>query len=235
MKIGLLKCDTVKEQLRHNHGDCSDFFISLFSECAPDISLRIYDIQRGHYPDSLDECEGYVTTGSRNSVYDNEPWILRFKEFVHEMYEEKAKLVGICFGHQMIAEALGGKCEKSPRGWGVGVKKVKIISRKEWMKPELDSCSLIVSHLDQVCDLPEGSEVLGTSEHCPNAMFALGDHFLGIQGHPEFTPAYVEALMLSRLDRIGRSTVEEARKTLGGKVHREIITRWIENFLKGVS
>ena len=65
MKIGLLKCDTVKEQFRHIHGDCSDFFVSLFSECVPDISLQVYDIQRGHYPDSLDECEGYVTTGSQ--------------------------------------------------------------------------------------------------------------------------------------------------------------------------
>jgi len=233
LKIGLLKCDTVKEELLHISGDCSDFFIDLFSRYAPDVSLKVYDVQRGDYPDSIDECDGYVTTGSAYSVYDDEPWITRFRDFVVELYRGGAKLVGICFGHQMIAEALGGKCERAPGGWGVGVKNVRIVSKKPWMRPELDSYSIIVSHLDQVCGLPEGSEVLGTNGYCPNSMFIVGDQFLGIQGHPEFSAAYTDALMLSRLEKIGSAEVKDARKSLEKEVHSDIITRWIENFLRG--
>lgn len=232
MKIGLLKCDTVRKEHLHIAGDCSDFFVDLFSKYAPGLSLKIYDVQRGLYPDSLDECDGYLTTGSACSVYDDEPWIGRFRDFFVELYRAGPKLVGICFGHQMIAEALGGKCERSRRGWGVGVKNVRIVSKKAWMQPELDSYNLIVSHLDQVCRLPEGSEVLGTSEYCPNSMFIVGDRFLGIQGHPEFTHPYADALLLARLERIGPDVVQKARKSLETEVHREIIARWIENFFR---
>jgi GMP synthase (glutamine-hydrolysing) len=151
---------------------------------------------------------------------------------VRELYESETKLVGICFGHQMIADALDGKCEKAPNGWGVGIKTVRIVSTKPWMKPKVDSYNLIVSHLDQVTHLPTGSEVLGTNEHCPNAMFTVGDHFLGIQGHPEFTVPYIDALVLSRLERIGQPAVDEARESLTKEVHADILTTWIENFFR---
>ncbi len=232
MKIGLLKCDTVKEELRRIYGDCSDAFIDLFSQYAPEVSLEIYDVQNGHYPASLDECRGYMTTGSASSVYEKEPWIRRLNEFVGKLYKNKVAFVGICFGHQMIAEAIGGKCTRAENGWGVGIKNVRIISKKPWMQPELDSYNLIVSHRDQVCELPGGSEVLGTNEHCPTSMFMVDEHFLGIQGHPEFTAPYAEALLLSRVEKIGRSMVEEARKTLQEKADSEIITRWIVNFFR---
>jgi len=234
LKIGLLKCDTVKRELIHISGDCSDFFVDLFARHAPDISLKIYDVKKQQYPASLDECDGYITTGSASSVYDDEAWIHRLREFVKELYDDDKKFVGICFGHQMIAEALSGKCLESEQGWGVGVKQVKIISRKAWMDPPLDEYRLIVSHLDQVCRLPEGSEVLGTNEYCPNAMFMVGEHFLGIQGHPEFTAPYADALILSRIEKIGRSTVDEARESLKEETQHEIITHWIENFFRTV-
>jgi GMP synthase-like glutamine amidotransferase len=232
LKIGLLKCDTITGKLREILGDCSDAFITLFARYAPDIFFQVYDIQNGDYPDSLDECAGYLATGSRYSVYDNDPWILRFRDFVAELYRNEVKFVGICFGHQMIAEALGGKVSKSDRGWGIGGKNVRIIKKKSWMQPELDSYSLLLSHMDQVNELPEGGEALGTNEHCPNSMFTVGDHILGIQAHPEYTTAYAEALMLSRLDRIGRELVEHAQESLEEETHQDIITHWIENFFK---
>ncbi len=233
MKIGLLKCDTVKDELLHIAGDCSDFFIELFSRCAPDLSLTVYDVRRERYPDSLDECDGYMTTGSAASVYDDEPWIRRLHDFVRKLYDNRKKFVGVCFGHQLIAEALDGKCEKAECGWGVGLKRVRIVSKKSWMKPELDSYSLIVSHLDQVCRLPEESEVLGANEYCPNSMFIVSERFLGIQGHPEFTVPYADALYLSRLERIGQADVDKACQSLKEEMHSEIIARWIENFFRG--
>jgi GMP synthase-like glutamine amidotransferase len=232
LKIGLLKCDTVKSELMHIAGDCSDFFIDLFAAHAPGISLKIYDVNRLEYPASLDECDGYMTTGSASSVYDDEPWIGRLREFVVELYESGTKFVGICFGHQMIAEALGGKCLRAGQGWGVGVKRVEIVAKKAWMQPPLSEYRLIVSHLDQVCRLPEGSEILGANDYCPNSMFMVGEHFLGIQGHPEFTIPYTDALLLSRLERIGQPMVDEARESLGLETQHTVIVRWIENFFR---
>ena len=230
MKIGLLRCDGALEELLPIADDYPDAFKRIFSAYAPDISLRIYDVQHGDYPRSLDECDGYISTGARYSVYEKEEWIIDFLDFIKALCKDKIKFVGICFGHQAIAEALDGKCAASETSWGVGVKQVKIVKRKKWMQPELDCYNLLVSHMDQVMQLPSDSEVLGTNQHCPNSMIAVGNHFLGLQAHPEFTPDYLKGLMFSRVDRIGQETVDKAIKTLETPLHTDIITRWIRNF-----
>ncbi len=230
MNIGLLRCDSALEELLPISGDYPEAFKRIFSAYAPDISLKIYDVQHGEFPSSLDECDGYISTGARYSVYDKQTWIIALLDFIKTLYKEKIKFAGICFGHQAIAEALDGSCGASENGWGVGVKQVTIVKKKKWMQPELESFNLLVSHMDQVLQLPSNSEVLGTNRHCPNSMIAVGDHFLGIQAHPEFTPQYIKGLMRSRVDRIGEETVEKAVKTLEMPLHTDIITRWIRNF-----
>ncbi len=230
MKIGLLRCDKVLNELLPIAGDYPEAFENIFSAYARDISLQVYDVLNGEYPDTLDECHGYITTGSKSSVYEKEKWITDLLGFIKSLYTHNIKFVGICFGHQLIAEALGGKCAESENGWGIGVKQVKIVKKKTWMQPELESYNLLVSHVDQIVKLPPDNEVLGTNDHCPNSMFTVGDRFLGIQAHPEFTPAYAEALMLSRIDRIGADMVATARESLSMELHIGAITCWIRNF-----
>src|SRR5215217_7450772 len=112
MKVGLLECDHVREELLHIAGDYRQMFPALFSQVAPDWEFRFYGVCNGHFPESAGECDLYICTGSKFSVYDEEDWILRLKDFVKEIYESGKKYAGICFGHQMLAEALGGKVEK---------------------------------------------------------------------------------------------------------------------------
>ncbi len=232
MKIGLLQCDHVSPENRAAFGDYSDFFETLFRQYAPEIIFELFDVQQNEYPEKPDQYAGFIGTGSSRSVWENEDWINRFKKFVRDLYHNGNKFIGICFGHQMIAEALGGKCEKSDRGWGVGVKKVVICREKNWMKPKQDSYHLIVSHQDQVIKLPEKAEVLGGNEHCPHSMITVGSHFLGIQAHPEFTPAYSRKLMQSRISRIGLKTVQGAEKTLQGRTDEGLVTQWMANFFR---
>ena len=146
MRIGLLNCGNVQSDLIHIAGEYADMFKKLFDGFKTRIELIIYDITRNQYPSSLDEVEAYISTGSKYSVYDNREWIKQFSEFVINLYRHKKKFVGICFGHQMIAHALGGRTSKSERGWGVGLKKVRIIKNMTWMEPTLKEYELYVTH-----------------------------------------------------------------------------------------
>jgi GMP synthase-like glutamine amidotransferase len=207
-------------------------FSSLFAMHNPLVTLKFYDIQKGQYPKSLDECHGYISTGSRFSVYDNLKWVTEFSDFVRLLYQCEKKFVGICFGHQMIAHALGGKVEKSTTGWEVGIKRVNIFERAGWMSPELDYYDLPVSHQDQVADLPKGSCLLGTNPFSKYSMYMVGKSALGIQAHPEIPPEYLKVLLSARKERIGKEKIEKAYKTLNRKTHQKVIVEWITRFLQ---
>lgn len=232
MIIGLLQCDHVSEQFQHIIPDYPQAFQDLFAKHAPDIHLRVYDVCHGELPQSVDECQGYLTTGSRHSVYDNVDWIHQLAEFVRQIHAHNAKFVGICFGHQMIAFALGGKVAKSDHGWGIGTKPVTLQETPAWMTPNQSEYRLLLSHQDQVLDIPNGGRVLGGNEHCPISMLGVGSHMLGIQAHPEFTTEYAQALMQSRVERIGAKTVEDAQQTLSDKTDEAAVVQWIDAFFK---
>lgn len=206
-RIGLLVCDHVSPEFDHISGDYPDMFQNLVGS-APDVELVPYDLAAGEFPASPDECDGWLTTGSRHSVYDPVRWIERLADLTRDIVASGRPFVGVCFGHQMIAHALGGRVERAARGWGVGVKEVRVAEPPEWLG--LDDYRVLNSHADQVTELPEGAVVLGGNDHCPVSLMALGDNVVGIQGHPEFVPAYVEALVRARRGTVIPDDVCEA-------------------------
>ncbi|MBL8231519.1 MAG: hypothetical protein JNL98_23690 [Bryobacterales bacterium] len=229
MKIGLLLCDHVAEPLRGIAGDYDEMFRRWLGGVFPDAQWRDYDLTVGDRPRSAMDCDLYVTTGSKASVYDDEPWIHAFAELVRAIAEARQPLVGVCFGHQMIAHALGGRTAKSPRGWGIGVHTFDVIAPRPWMSPARDRFSLLLSCQDQVERLPEGARVLASSEHCPVALYEVG-HMIGVQGHPEWTPAYASALLEMRRERIGAPLVDAARQTLSNPIDGVLLARWIREW-----
>ncbi len=233
MKIGMLECDHVLEQYRHIAGDYRDMFTALFNNHAPQVSLRFFDVCNGEFPSEPDYCDAFMATGSRFSAYDDIDWIHGLKGFVRRLHEAKKPFVGVCFGHQIMAEALGGKVSRAETGWGVGIHGVETVKLEQWMRPEQFSCGLQYMHQDQVERLPEDGVVIGRSDHCPVAMFRAGDSMLGIQGHPEFPKDYSKALLLDRVPRIGAERVETALASLDQPTDESVITRWIVEFLEG--
>lgn len=229
MKIGMLECDHVAEQLRHIAGDYREMFTDLFSRHAPQIDLEFFDVRNGEFPASVDVCDGYLTTGSRFSACDDEGWIRELKNFVRQLRDANTPFVGICFGHQILAEALGGKVWKAPQGWGIGIHGLKPVKFEDWMQPEQATCNLQHSHRDQVQRLPENGVLLGESDHCPVAMFRVGKKMIGIQGHPEFPAPYVEALVRGRTDLIGAELVNAAN--FSAPTDEAVITAWLAKFL----
>ena len=232
MKIGLLECDHVRDELKHIAGDYRQMFPALFAQVAPDWEFEFYDVCNGHFPDDTSECDAYICTGSKNSVYDNEEWIVRLQAFVRELRDSGKVYVAICFGHQLLGESLAGKVQKSEVGWCVGIHSFEVLKTEKWMAPSLSVFNLLMMCQDQVLQLPTGSLLLARTEDCPNAMFQVGDNMLGIQAHPEFSKEYDQALMELRVERIGQEKVATGISSLQMTLNDLEVASWIRNFIE---
>jgi len=232
MKIGILQCDDVADELQTEFGNYPAMFEKMLGDVAPELQFQTYRVVGGQFPGTVHECDGYITTGSRYGVNDDSPWVDQLEEFVTALDRDKKKFVGICFGHQMLAKALGGKVEQSDRGWAVGVSCNRVDVRKDWMTPDQEPLNLVVSHHDQVTRLPEGIEVLASSDFCPYYMLQYGEHMMSVQGHPEFSKAYSSALMDKRANLIPAARIQKGKDSLSTDVHAELMMRWIVNFFR---
>jgi GMP synthase-like glutamine amidotransferase len=121
MKIGILKTDTVRPEWVGTYGEYPDMFEALLRQVDPDLEFCTWDVEAGELPEDLSAVDGYIITGSKSSAYDDKPWIRALEDFIRHAHLVKVKLVGICFGHQLVARALGGLVDKSAKGWGCGV------------------------------------------------------------------------------------------------------------------
>ena len=231
MKIGLLKCDFVTPEFRGIDGGIPEMFTHLLSQTGLDTELHIYRVWEGELPNATDECDAWLTSGSRTSVFEDEDWIQTFQQFIVALHADKRKTVGICFGHQMIAQALGGEVRRCERGWGIGVQEITITAPEPWMQPPLTGVRMLFTHQDQVEQLPPGARLIGGTDHCPNAMFALGDHMLAIQSHPEYSRRYLRALIESREAIIDPLTFQTGLASLEQPPHREEPAAWLRHFL----
>ena len=226
-RIGLLECDHVDERFR----DVTDDYATLFATLLPDVELVPFDVINGQLPKQADECDGWVATGSRHSVYEDLEWIKATGAFIRDVRDAEVPFVGVCFGHQLLAHGLGGEVRRLDGGWGAGIHQLDIVRREPWMEPAADACRLHFMHQDQVVRAPDGAVVLGCAPHCEVAMFRVGDAMLGVQAHPEFTVAYAEALLSDRTDRIGGDQAAAALASLTTPTDEAIVARWMARFL----
>ncbi|MGS2723925.1 glutamine amidotransferase-related protein [Porticoccus sp. GXU_MW_L64] len=235
MKIGLLQCDHVRDELIGTHGDYPEMFKALFAPLNLDWEWVIYPVLDGQFPERVDACDAYLTTGSQHGVNDGLVWVDQLVDFVRNIDRAKIKYVGICFGHQVLAKALGGKVEKSTKGWGVGLSFNQVQESKNWISPQQSTLDLIVSHQDQVAVVSERAQVLASSEFCPNYMIQVDDHLMSVQGHPEFSKNYIRDLMECRRDRIPAQRIEQAWESLNSDPDDLLMARWIANFFEDQS
>ena len=213
--------------------DYCRLILGFMNEIATGLKLGIceYKFAQGHYPGSVNDCAMWIITGSPKGVHDDIPWIHKLCHFTKELHLQRKKTVGICFGHQMIAHALGGTVAKRPGGWGVGIRDFAIYKHTPWMKPDATSLALPFSHQDQVDSLPPGAEPLGGDGLCANQLFQIGNHMLSMQGHPEFSVGFAMARLLSRKGEVTPEVFETAMQSYSRPTDRELLIQWIGKFL----
>ena len=200
---------------------------------AEDSSLEISSFAAldGELPQNLEACDAYLITGSRFGVYEDHQWIRDLEALVRDLFAAAKPVIGICFGHQIIAQALGGQVGKSHKGWGVGVHTWKLDEKPDWMNHSDEHFSMLVSHQDQVHALPANGKTLAQSEFCSIAAFQIGSTALGFQGHPEFSKAYSEAIMELRRDILGEEVYQTGMASLSEVPQGELVARWTLDFI----
>ena len=231
MRLGILQTGKVNEALTSRFGEYPDMFARLYRAADPGLEARSYAVVDDVLPAAPGECDAWLVTGSRHGVYDGLPWIEPLKAFLRRARAGGVPIIGICFGHQIMAEAFGGRAEKSAEGWGVGVQEYALLARPGWMADAPERMAVHVLHQDQVTALAPDATCLATSAFCRYAMLAYGDpeapEAISIQSHPEFDAAFMRALV-ARLggDRLPRETAEAALAGLGAPVAGADFVRW---------
>ena len=220
MKIGILQTGHAPSDLAERHGQYTDMFQRLLA--GHGFSFGTWNVVDGLFPGSTGDSDGWLVTGSKHSVYERTPWIRTLEQFLRDCYADCVPVVGVCFGHQVLASALGGKVEKFDGGWGVG--------RQTYEFGGKEIC-LNAWHQDQVTEIPEAAEVTGSSVFCRHAMLSYGDRAMSIQAHPEFDHSFIEGLIERRgVGVVPAEQLDRARSDLGLDVQSDEFARVIAGF-----
>ena len=227
MKIGILQTGKVPEELKGKHGDYPDMFERLLAD--PDFAFETYQVVDGRFPDGPAACDGWLITGSKYGAYEDHDWIPPLEDFLKRVYAAGVPVVGICFGHQILAQALGGKVEKFEGGWSVGVKTYAIDGIGGGLK-------VVAWHQDQVTELPVvnglPAAVVGSTPFCRYAALAYGDRAWSIQPHPEFDGEFMADLIETRGKVLPEEIASRGMASRGSSVSSARIADHIKAFLK---
>ncbi len=212
-----------------------DKFIDMFGGIEAAVDCETYDSTQGDFPDDLDECDAYLITGSPCSVYDTYTWIKDFENFIHHAFDAGKPLVGICFGHQLLAQSLGGKVQLAESGWMLGMHAIEVHKKKDWMIGGAASHPLYFINQDQVVRLPPDVELLASSPACPNAMYHIEGRLLSLQAHPEQPLSSMQRFTQILVDEyhIDPAVAENGLNTMAaGAPDADRVARWITRFLE---
>ena len=231
MRIGILNTDTIKIEFATKYGQYPAMFSKALLGADPDLQLNSYEVQAGEFPADIDECDAYLITGSKVSAYDDLPWLNELKIFIQSLHRHKKKLIGICFGHQLIAQTLGGSVERSQSGWHVGIQAAKLQQDAGFFGSANQEFNLIYNHQDQVVQMPPNSMLLASCSACKVAMYSIEGHILSFQGHIEFDIRYAKDLLSMRRDIFGEKKYLEAWESLKTRPEDTRVIKWILKFL----
>lgn len=203
---------------------------SLLKRHRPTWRYEIYSVKDDVFPEA-GSADGYIITGSPASVHDSLPWISKLEILIRTLNDQQIPLIGLCFGHQVIATALGGRVARNPGGWRFGIADSHYENLEPWMNPLTHHMRLHACHSEQVTHLPPGARRLGGDAFCPIASFGCGGHIFTIQYHPEFTHNFMIALADAYRGEVPDRVLDAGRRELDGPVHSEVFAQWAARFL----
>ena len=231
-RVDVLLMNTDRSAFAQRHPDDARKVITALQAIRPDWAYRAWAARDGELPPDTLAADAWVLTGSVASVTQPEPWMERTADALRQRHAAGRTLVGLCFGHQLIAQALGGAVVRSPGGFRLGVADTALAVQEPWMDPPLPSLSLFAAHEDQVQQPPPGARVLGGNAFCPVGAYAIGQHVLCTQYHPELTRPFMRDLLASFGHKFGAQVVARATTEIEQPVDATLFMQWVARFIE---
>jgi len=235
MLIGLLKCDQAPQEIIEKIGDYDISFLNFLQLAEQNIQIKVYQCYQRNFPNvrEIEKIDGWIITGSKHSCYEDIPWINDLKDLIRYLDCQKKKIIGICFGHQIIAEALGGRVIENHLGWQISVSHFRPNELGKTIFDDRDEINLLYMHRDMVVDLgPSGLRNLGNNRLCNVHGMIKGNHILTIQGHPEFVPLNIKVLLKKNKSIIPAKIIKEGKKKLDRPTDQVYLAQKICDFIR---
>ena len=233
MKIGILEAGLLRDAMAGRFDPYPVMFERFIGLAGHEFEFEAFCVVGGEMPPSIHACDGWLITGSRHGVYDRLEWMAPLQDFIRELAAAKIPLIGVCFGHQIIAQALGGEVVISDKGWGVGLHQYDVEQTYPWMKTDSRRAGMYAYHQDQVVKCPAAAEVFLSSVFCPYAGLSYEDSIISVQAHPEFEAAYEIALLEAYGGRVVPAEVaRQAQATMSGdsSADSQLLANWFADF-----
>lgn len=238
MHLCILENDDLDPPLAQRYSRVAAMFERLFAQAGYKGRIDTFSARHGQYPVSFATYDAVLLTGSRADSFSDEPWVVTLREQVARLLQDQHKLLGVCFGHQLIAHCLGATVQRAPRGWRVGRQAYDWLGAPEHLglapgqAAQVAQVALLASHQDQVLALPPGATLLATQADCPVAAYALGDQVFCIQPHPEFTPEVSAFLLDKRRALMGEPLYEQSMGSLSEPHDGLALARFMIRFVQ---
>ncbi|HHX35125.1 MAG TPA: amidotransferase [Gammaproteobacteria bacterium] len=232
LRICILEADDLHPTMQDAFIGFGQMFKQLFSAQDAAVECQVFNVVRGEYPSDLQAFDAYLVTGSKADSFADDPWIVTLRDYLRKSYAQGKILLGICFGHQILALALGGIAQRCNKGWGIGMHRYRMCYQPDWLPDAVDEFQLLISHRDQVTALPEGATLLAASDFCENAAFMLGQQVLCFQGHPEFTHEFSRGLLELRESIYCPQHYQAAHQSLVQEHDGQSVARWMLCFIR---
>ncbi|KAH9475957.1 Putative glutamine amidotransferase-like protein C13C5.04 [Psilocybe cubensis] len=255
-KIALLLCGNLTGKPYADHGGYQGIYSKFLQDTVPanpdsstvPYSVDIYDVvHEMAYPQDDDQYDCIMLTGSAASAYENLEWITKLCDYISRIATSKPhiKIIGICFGHQIIARAMGGECVPNGGIWEVGPTRIQLTDIGKKIFGNVDTLTLQQMHRDHVPVVPPNFHLLASTETSPNqgsVLFYPEDtqpnsriHILTVQGHPEFTEPVVTAIIAQRAPSgvINEQAVKDAETRRYDKTDGDVVGKAIWEVILG--
>ena len=207
--------------------------VQLLQPLRPDWTYAVLSVKDGVLPEGPEDFDGYVITGSPASVNDDRlPWVGPLLAFIRAVHAVHQPLIGLCFGHQAVARALGGEVARHAAGWGLGTAPTHWQAARPWMRPTQTRTTLMAAHNEQVTRMPEGAECLGGSDFCPIGSMQIGQHIWTTQFHPEMPLVFMQALLGYLADQLDADTLAHAHASLANAADVPLFGQWMVQFFE---